>query len=234
MSVVKNTFSYEEKVIEYVSSFVDTSRPETSTKYSDLMITRDGKSSWVEVKMDQKSQLGSPRFVYIDKHWKPQGDSPMAQICANHMNQCEKAKTFIDKLNNYLGTDDYSLTKSPSVENAVPLETMRKFVKTLDKKYITENDNFDVSSMVKAHYLDGKAEPAHYMLAGDSFYRLSKENPLLLPDDIPILEGQGFFKVSISVRSKFYEILPRIKLYKYPESMYSIKPGTQKKNPFTI
>jgi len=37
----------------------------------------------------------------------------------------------------------------------------------------------------------------------------------------------------VSVRSKQYEIQPELKVKSMPNSPYSLKPGTTKKNPFT-
>jgi hypothetical protein len=46
---------------------------------------------------------------------------------------------------------------------------------------------------------------------------------------------KGDFKMRIGVRSSgsaFYEIQPEIKITNMPKSLYSLKPGTTKKNPF--
>jgi hypothetical protein len=82
--------------------------------------------------------------------------------------------------------------------------------------------------------LKGKAVSAHYIQAADDFYMIGNENPLNLPEDIPLLSGIGDFKFRIGLRhtNQWYELQPEIKIKKMPFSPYSIKPGTNKKNPF--
>ena len=70
------------------------------------------------------------------------------------------------------------------------------------------------------------------MQAGDDFYMVGNTNPLKLPNDIPKLSGTGPFKVRVATRSAFYEIQAEVKIAKMPDSKYSLKPGTRKKNPF--
>jgi len=61
---------------------------------------------------------------------------------------------------------------------------------------------------------------------------IGKGNPLGLNTAIPVLSGEGDFKVRVSTRSQFYEVQAEIKITKMPDSKYSVKPGTAKKNPF--
>ena len=85
------------------------------------------------------------------------------------------------------------------------------------------------------HYLKGKTEPAHYMQAGDDFYRIGNNNPLQLSENIPILSGNGDFKFRIGLRhtKQWYELQPEIKIKHMPYSQYSVHPQTKKLNPFT-
>jgi hypothetical protein len=90
----------------------------------------------------------------------------------------------------------------------------------------------DLGKIVTEHYTLGKAEPAYYMQAGDDFYRISNKDPLKLGATIPLLAGMGDFKVRVSTRSEYYEVQAEIKIAKMPDSKFSVKPGTSKKNPF--
>ena len=99
-------------------------------------------------------------------------------------------------------------------------------------RYIATESNVNLGKIVTDHYLKGKAEPAYYMQAGDDFYMIGTKNPLNLPRDIPVLQGNGPFKVRIATRSQFYEVQAEIKIDSMPKSKYSCKPGTKKKNPF--
>ena len=99
-------------------------------------------------------------------------------------------------------------------------------------KYIHKQENFGIGDLVTKHYTKGKKEPAYYMQADDDFYRISNTNPLNLPNDIPLLSGDGDFKVRVSTRTMFYEVQAEIKIKTMPFSKYSVKAGTTKKNPF--
>jgi hypothetical protein len=73
------------------------------------------------------------------------------------------------------------------------------------------------------------------MQAGDDFYMISKKDPLGIGSHrLPVLSGFGDFKVRVATRSDFYEVQAEIKITKMPNSDYSLKPGTRKKNPFLI
>ena len=124
-------------------------------------------------------------------------------------------------------------------KNAVSYEKMKEYM-SKRTQYILDVKNVDLGELVTRHYLEGKAEPAHYMQAGDDFYMIGNKNPLGLPVDIPELgrKGQcmGSFRMRIGIRGSkpYYEIQPEIKINNMPTSAYSIKPGTRKKNPFAV
>jgi hypothetical protein len=99
-------------------------------------------------------------------------------------------------------------------------------------RYIANKANMDLGKVVTEHYTEGKAEPAYYMQAGDDFYRISNKDPFKLGSTIPLLSGKGDFKVRVATRSEFYEVQAEIKIAHMPDSKYSVKPGTRKKNPF--
>jgi hypothetical protein len=90
----------------------------------------------------------------------------------------------------------------------------------------------NLGKVVTDHYTKGKTEPAYYMQAGDDFYMISNANPFKLNSRIPLLSGTGDFKVRIGTRTEFYEVQAEIKIKTMPNSLYSLKPGTKKLNPF--
>jgi hypothetical protein len=72
------------------------------------------------------------------------------------------------------------------------------------------------------------------MQVGDDFYVVGHENPLHLPDDIPMFEGHGDFRVRVSTRTAYSEVQAELKLYDVPKSQYSCMPGTDKLSPFEV
>lgn len=228
---------YESAVMDHLNTLgpVKASRPTNDTRYSDVFVENDKGSTWLEVKMDTRSQLGCNRVKYVDRQWQPSKPGPLQNFCVDRLNRSEQAAEFLHQLGAFCGMDDFDLlTSTKFTERMAPLERVRKFLSQRENKYICYEDNVDLAAVVRDHYLYGKAEPAHYMAAGDEFYRLSDENPLGVPDDVPLLTGYGPFVISISVRTRKYEIFPRCKLPSYPSSPYSVKPGSSKPNPFTM
>lgn len=223
-------------------------RPKVDSTYSDVLITdtETGDKTWMEVKMNHTDNLGNTRVSYNGEKWvcaRKKGEkSPLKDFIEDFMNKSSEVKDFINDLKEYTGMDVVEIpTNKGNVAkktglyspNAVPKDVLQKFLSERpNKQYIVAKDGVDLGALVTAHYLDGKAAATYYMQAGDDFYLIGKKNPLGLPKDIPSLAGKGPFKVRISIRSKFYEVQPEIKIVKMPNSKYSIKPGSKKTNPF--
>ena len=229
---------YERDVADYLNTLgVSATRPAVSSKYSDIKVTMNNKTVWVEVKMNHTDNLGNTRVFYDGSKWdgSPKPLDPLKQFCVDSLNKSSEAKQFVQEVQNFVGSKNIKLptTKGGLTDpNAVPLDVLTKFFNGRNK-YIIKDSNVNLGELVTEHYTKGKAEPAYYMQAGDDFYMIGKSNPLRLHSDIPLLEGWGDFKMRFSLRSKFYEIQPEIKITKMPYSPYSIKPGTKKKNPFS-
>lgn len=223
-------------------------RPKVDVTYSDILVTNreTGNQTWMEVKMNHTDNLGNVRAMYNGSKWlcaRKKGEvSPLKDYIENFLNKSKDVKQFVKDLEEYTGINNVEIpttkgSKSKGTglysKNAVPKDVLQKFLEDRpNKQYIISEDRVDLGSLVTAHYLEGKAEPTHYMQAGDDFYLIGKKNPLSLPNDIPLLSGIGPFRMRVSIRTEFYEIQPEIKIIKMPKSKYSIKPGSNKINPF--
>ena len=239
---------YELEVAQSIDSIdgVDAVRPKVSTKYADIKVTFDRKTTWLEVKMNHTDNLGNTRVSYVDGKWQAAAPlDPVKKFAIEYLTKDRETQQFLKDLAKFAGIKDWKNMTVPSTKgllkkpNAVPYEVMKEYMSTR-RQYILDVPNVDLGQLVTRHYLEGKAEPAHYMQAADDFYMIGRSNPLGLPADIPEIgdpgKCKGSFKMRIGIRSSnsaFYEIQPEIKILNMPKSPYSVKPGTSKKNPFT-
>ena len=230
---------YEAEVAQHLSSMdlVNAERPKVSTAYSDVLVTLDGgETSWIEVKMNHTDNLTNPRIFYDGRKWDTTYTTTAAQRTVEIMGKSREAKDFIEAISKFSGIKNPMIPTTKSGlkdKSAVPLAVMKEYFSQPGiNRYIANDPNIDLGKVVTDHYLKGKKEPAYYMQAGDDFYMIGRANPLGLPKDIPLLSGSGPFKVRIATRSAYYEVQAEIKIAKMPDSRYSIKPGTRKKNPF--
>lgn len=238
---------YEFDVAQAINSIdgVTADRPKVSTKYADVKLSLGGRSTWLEVKMNHTDNLGNTRVSYVDGKWQAASPlDPVKKFAIEYLTKDRQTQKFLQDVAKFAGITNWRKMTVPSTQgflkrdNAVSYEKMKEYM-SKRTQYILDVKNVDLGELVTRHYLEGKAEPAHYMQAGDDFYLIGKSNPLGLPTDIPELgrKGQcmGSFKMRIGIRGSkpFYEIQPEIKIMDMPTSPYSIKPGTKKKNPFT-
>lgn len=231
---------YEKDVADNVDKIpgVTAIRPPGDTAYADVKITYKKTTSWMEVKMNHTDNLSNPRVYYENGMWKTTYKTPSAKAAVDILNKDPKTKKFIQDIAKFSGIPLKQL-KIPTTkgglkeEGAVPLHIMKKyFDQPSVNRYIANSENMNLGKIVTEHYTKGKAEPAYYMQAGDDFYRISNKDPFALGASIPLLSGSGDFKVRVATRSEFYEVQAEIKIAKMPDSKYSLKPGTKKKNPF--
>lgn len=231
---------YEKDVATNVNKIpgVKAERPPGDTAYADVKIKFKNTESWMEVKMNHTDNLSNPRVFYRNGKWQTTYDTPAAQHAVNILNASPMAKKFITEIAKFSGIPVKDI-KIPTTKGglkepgAVPLTVMKSyFDRPSVNRYIANNANMDLGKVVTEHYTQGKAEPAYYMQAGDDFYRISDKDPFKLGKSIPVLSGQGDFKVRVATRSEFYEVQAEIKISKMPDSKYSVKPGTKKQNPF--
>lgn len=227
---------HERAVANYLSQIPNVSahKPKVSTKYSDVIVEYGGKQSWLEVKMNHSDQLGNNRVSFDGEKWVASKDAPITRFSLPFLNSHPSALQFVEDLKKF---SKRSFIKIPTTykgirdPDAVPLEVMRAFFEDRTR-YIFTEQNVDLGALVTDHYLNGKAEPAYYMQAGDDLYRIGDDNPLGLTQDLPLVSGYGDFKMRISTRSKFYEVQPEIKITNMATSPYSVHPQTSKQHPF--
>jgi hypothetical protein len=231
---------YEKDVADAINKMpgLTAIRPIGDTAYADVKVTYNNITSWLEVKMNHTDNLANPRMFFKNGKWDTTYSTPAAKAAVNILNNSSLAKKFIADLSKFSGIPVKNI-KIPTTkgglkeEGAVPLHIMKAyFEKPGVNRYIANNKNIDLGKIVTEHYTKGKADPAYYMQAGDDFYRISNKDPFKLGSSIPLLSGQGEFKVRVSTRSEFYEVQVEIKIQKMPNSKYSVKPGTKKLNPF--
>lgn len=235
---------YEKDVADNINNIpgVTATRPPSATDLSDVKITsynnRRIDKVWVEVKMSHTDNLSNPRVFYSDGKWQTTYKTPAAAETVKILNSSAKAKQFIKDIAKYSGIPE-KVIKIPTSKGglnepgAVPLHVMKSYFSQPNvNRYIANEPGMNLGALVTRHYLEGKREPAYYMQARDDFYMIGKGNPLGLNIAIPVLSGEGDFKVRVSTRSQFYEVQAEIKITKMPDSKYSVKPGTSKKNPF--
>ena len=246
MSAVSD--KYEEDVAKAIdlNENVSAERPKVSVKFADIKIHEyKGRKIpasapvWVEVKMNHTDNLGNTRVAWDGKKWtasmKPGKREPIKEFAIEYLSKSPEIKRFLKDIEKFSGIKNPKLPttlgglKEPG---AVPLDVMRKYFQTKPNQYILNIQNVDLGKLVTDHYIFGKEEPAYYLQAADDFYMIGNKNPLRLPASIPRLRGRGDFKMRIGLRTQYYEIQPEIKITKMEYSSFSVKPGTQKKNPF--
>lgn len=213
-------------------------RPRVGTEYADVLMEFNRKKTWLEVKMSHTDNLSNPRVFYKHGKWDTTYKTPSAKKAVDILNKSSQTLRFLEDLSKFsdIPLDDIKIptTKGGLKENgAVPLEIMKKYFSQSNiNRYIATEENMNMGSIVTEHYTKGKKEPAYYMQAGDDFYRISKKDPFNIGIKIPELSGVGDFKVRVATRSQFYEVQAEMKIKKMPNSLYSLKPDTKKKNPF--
>lgn len=234
----KRSDNHEKMLAEYLDgiSGVRAVRSDRGTKYSDIQVSYNNASTWLEIKMHHQDNLANPRVYYQEKTWKTRYFTPLAGFIAGELNKSQVSREFVYSIADYAKMSRETIyiptVKSEmTANNAVPKSVMRSFCRE-NETYIIKNDDYDLSSLVTTHYLEGKSEPAHYIQAGDDFFMISNTNPLGLPSDIPELTGRGKFRVRVSNRSKFYEVQGELKITSMLHSKYSILPDSSKINPF--
>ena len=231
---------HENDVAKYVNTIpgISAKRPPGDTAYADVLMKKGTKEAWLEVKMNHTDNLSNPRLFYKKGKWQTTYDTPAAAYAVAVLNASPIAKKFIKDIAAYsnipIAKISIPTTKGGLKEpGAVPLATMLAFFsRTGVNRYIANKENVDLGKVVTDHYTKGKASPAYYMQAADDFYKISPTDPFKVGAKIPLLSGKGDFKVRVSTRSEFYEVQAEIKIIDMPKSLYSVLPGTKKKNPF--
>jgi hypothetical protein len=234
------TDQLERSVASYINSIkgITASRPNVSTKYADVKVTKNGITTWIEVKENHSAQLGTPRFYYENEKWK--STQAGVSLIVNELNKQNSVKEFVEGISSFSGISKdklkmFSTKGGVNQLNAVPFDIFIKYLETLQNQYIMRVPNFDLGKVIVDLY-HNKKEPAYYMQSGDDFYMIGKNNPFKFSNDVPLIQGRGELIVRFSPRrsGKYYEFLTELKLPKteWPSSDYSFLPGTKKTNPF--
>jgi len=233
---------YEKDVANNINAIpgVKAERPPGDTAYADVKVTFKSKTHWLEVKMNHKDNLSNPRVYYENGTWQTTYKTPSAAAAVKILNSDSKTKKFLEDIAAFSGIPFKDLIipttkgglKRPG---AVPLAVMKMyFNQPRVNRYIANSENMDLGSIVTEHYTKGKKAPAYYMQAGDDFYRISSADPFGFGARVPLLSGNGDFKVRVATRSDFYEVQAEIKIDSMPTSRFSLRPGSKKANPFLI
>lgn len=222
---------YERSVAYYLNNIdnVTAIRPKVSTKYSDVLIEYNKETSWLEVKMNENDQMGCPRVCFDGKQWTGKS-APIQNFVCDRLNN---DNSFINNISNYVNTEKFNIptTKGGLKDSAaIPLSTMIDYFEKQNDAYIYTENDVNIGNLITQHYNHGKYEPAHYIQMGDQFFQMGDENPFDL--NVPKLDATGVFKVRISLRSNFYEVIPEIKIRDEIYSPFSVAPGTLKPHPF--
>lgn len=239
---------FEQKVAnDLVKIGVPAYRPAANTALADVAIksaaTPHGRV-FMEVKMSHTDNLSNPRVFFNGTKWDTTYKTPVAKYAVDLLNNSQQWKKFHDELKKFMNVKEIKLptTRSGLKEpGAVPLHILKDFVENQRKnRYIHIQDNVDIGDLVTRHYLEGKAEPAFYLQAGDDFYLIGNKDPLNInksrKQKVPVLKGMGDFKIRIATRSEFYEIQAEVKIKKMEPhvSPFSVLSESRKMNPFVI
>ena len=232
--------AFEKQVADNINALpgITAVRPSVGVEYADVKLTKGNKHTWLEVKMSHTDNLSNPRMFYKDGKWQTTYKTPAAAEAIKILNASTQAKAFITSIAKFSGIPE-KIIQIPTSKTglkepgAVPLAVMKSYFSQPGvNRYIANVENFKIGDLVTRHYTEGKKEPAYYLQAGDDFYMISNKNPFSLDRKIPLLSGNGDFKVRVSTRSEFYEVQAEIKIKSMPHSNYSALKGTRKKNPF--
>lgn len=237
--------AFEQRVAKDINSVaknIKATRPAANTALPDVLVTiKEFGTSFIEVKMNHTDNLANPRVFYDGSAWRTSYATPVAKFAVDVLNSSEQAKKFITDLSKFtnLTNPKLSTTKSQlKQENMVSLQQMLEFVTNRGNRYIVDVPNVNIGKLVTDHYTQGKAAAAHYLQSGDDFYMIGTADPFGLNDangnKIPILGGDGNFKVRVSTRSQFYEIQVEVKIKKFQpaHSEFSVLKSSNKINPF--
>ena len=175
----KESDQYEVAVADAVQAYSDenklgwkSERPVASTSYSDVKVTTaDGKTSWIEVKMNETDNLGTPRFFYEAGKWQSNMHTVIAKDICKMLDASADAKKFIEDLAKFTKIPKAKLYLSPykseiikaEKPDMVTLEQLNAFAEARGGRYILKQDYKGIATVVAAHYLKGKQEPAQYI-----------------------------------------------------------------------
>ena len=249
---------YEKDVAENIHNSspksLKASRPKVSTSYPDVLVEYGSykgteRGIYIEVKMNHTDNMMNPRFQYTNGKWEviPSYMSDATAKLAEIFNDSKEAQDWIKGLKKYLIEKNWSgdinkmalhstTTARNTNNNSVPLATMKGYLRSLPTKNVCKVPNVDVGDLATLHYLKGKAATAYYLSSGDDFYQFGNKNPLKIPNVPEFKSAAGTNQVVLRIgdRSSNFEIQAEVKVKTLAKSIYSVKPGSTKQNPFKL
>jgi hypothetical protein len=242
----KHCYDFESNVAQVVLEsqhpmVLDVWHNKNGVKKSDVILSISGGiDSAVEVKTNITDNLVNPRMGYqngVGGGWHfvvKNNDKNVGSFATSLMENDDRCNKFLDKLQKFTKRSQIKLSSRKSDQNScsfVGIEEMRKFYSdgNMTDQYIYKS-KVNASEVLQDWCVEGKR--CDYIQIADNFFRLTKSDPLDLVD-VPVLDCTGTFHVRVSLRTKFYEIQPEVKLHKkeFIESPYSLQPNTDKTNP---
>lgn len=236
------TDQYEIDVADYISdnSNYKATRPDVDATYADLLIVGESAQSWVEVKMSHGDRLANYRSTFRNGEWscvKSNRHEPVKQFIEEQLNASQDCADLLDKMRAYYNIPLDVIDGKKESDFAKAFRTAKTDLGLKNKNLVPPMKVKNVGSLIAEQYNFGKAAGCFYIQTGDDFFLLGDANPLGLPSDIPLFEGDGTFSARFSDRGQsqgtvWMEIIPDFRIDLTVSSKYSAKPGTNKLNPF--
>ncbi len=214
---------------------------------SDIKIRYGDKETYVEVKMNKKAQLGSPRLKYEKGKWVGVTDNVITNTMSDELNKSDRANDIIkllaEKESN--GNHIYDFWIGNTVNHYSSKRNGIEY--TLDKKLTSQMGSFEnIYSVMITNYgnqnilekyysetiIDNiteyyKNKGALFAQVGDSFYKMSVDvnsEEYGFKEDVPVWKSTMACDVRFTFRKskQWIEILPTIKAVDMPDSRYSL------------
>ena len=219
-----------------LSTKIEVSKPtdRKGDKYADFLLTKDGKSTWLEDKKTIGDRLMNVGAKYFNGSWVFNGSpNKFSKQLTPLLNK--EAEWFVEKFNITVfdNNQDKLFTDLLEYQNAGNL------VKITDPIVVS-----NMGELISDYYNNSKAEPCHYIQMGDNFYMLGDDNPLELNSEIPKLTGSGTYSLRFCINTKKgkdgirrpFNVRTKpetgFDIDKLTKSPFSLMEGTKKLNPF--
>lgn len=175
---------------------------------------------FVEVKLDARSQFGTPRYNFTEGRWIRNKIISSSDILLTRVLNSSEFIGETEKFLHGMGMDGKCLVSyvTGDIPGTVPTRAMSE--RTGDKYIVPKFPipSKKVAEIIESYYRDGKQAPSDYILiGGKGVYRLSDSDVLGLgvPRFIDKVDSSsvGFIAIRYIIRSRgCYEIVPEITL----------------------
>lgn len=177
---------------------------------------------FLEVKLDVRSQFGTPRYNFINGRWVRNHNTPNKDglLLTKYLNKTEIVESTHEfLLSQKQENKDLICYKKTTGSNVVPIQSL---VDTSNKtKYIVDKvllPSTEIADIIESYYKDGKEAPSDYIfIGGKGLYKLSDKDywNLEVPRfrDAVNKTSLGSLAIRYIIRSRgCYEIVPEITL----------------------